>query len=369
MATIHGLITASEIEPDDVRRVIDSGRKLGVQLSHAVAEETGQLLEILEQHPDTEVMLGDFLPNVRGAESLYAFGATGDAGGGDPAAEQEVLDRIQRLRWVQLPSVGVNQETISVTWRRAPQVAVTTASGLASTAMAQYVTASVLFHAHRLWLLPEYRRVRDWSVRSAFQPSMLIGRTLGLLGYGGVGRRAAHIAHGLGMRVIAVRRSPGRPAAEQFRVPEIEALDTGPEPAEVRGVDDLDWLLPQAEFFVAAVPLTDRTRGIMGARELALLPRGAIVINVGRGPLFDEPALIAALQSGHLGGASLDVFDPEPLTPDSPLWEMDNVMITPHVSGTHDRVSRYTADLFLANLERYVGGRPLLNRAERDRGY
>jgi len=189
------------------------------------------------------------------------------------------------------------------------------------------------------------------------------------LGYGGVGRRAAHIAHTLGMRVLAVRRSPGRPPAEQFRIPEIEALDAGPEPAEIRGIDQLDWLLPQAEFFVAAVPLTDRTRGIIGARELARLPRGAIVINVGRGPIFDEDALVEALRSGHLGGASLDVFDPEPLASDSPFWEMPNVMVTPHVSGTHDRVSRYTSDLFLANLQRYVEGRELLNLAGRERGY
>ena len=192
---------------------------------------------------------------------------------------------------------------------------------------------------------------------------------MGLLGYGGVGRRAAHIAHALGMRVLAVRRELGRSSAEQFRVPEIEALDAGPEPAEIRSVDELDWLLTQAEFFVAAVPLTDQTRGIIGGRELALLPRGAVVINVGRGPLIDEGALIEALRSGHLGGASLDVFDPEPLPADSPFWEMPNVMVTPHVSGTHDRVSRYTTDLFLENLARYVGGRPLLNEAKRDRGY
>src|SRR5688572_24919567 len=356
MATVRGLITATEIEPDDVERILRRADELGVELVHSPAAETGDLLALLEQYPDTEVMLSDFLPNVRGAESTYAFGRTGGDDAGDRAAEQEVLDRIERLRWVQLPSVGVNQEHSSVTWRHAPRVAVTTASGLASTAMAQYVTASILFHAHRLWRLGQYREVRDWSVRGSFQPQILIGRTLGLLGYGGVGRRAAHIAHALGMRVMAVRRQPGRPAAEQFRVPEIEALDTGPEPAEIWGIDQLDRLLAESDFFVTAVPLTDQTRGIIGARELALLPSGAVVINVGRGPLIDERALITALKSGRLGGASLDVFDPEPLPADSPLWEMPNVMVTPHVSGTHDRVSRYTSDLFLANLERYIRG-------------
>ena len=366
---IRGLITSSELDPDDIERAIRRASELGVELTHDAAIDTGELLDVLARHPDAEVMLGDFLPNVRGVDTTYSFGSTGVDDPIGATAEQEVLDRIPRLRWVQLPSVGVNNEHGSVTWRRAPQVAVTNASGLASTAMAQYVAASILFHAHRLWLLPKYGRVRDWSVRSAFKPEILVGRTLGLLGYGGVGRRAAHIAHSLGMRVLAVRREPGRSPSEQFRVPEIDALDAGPEPAEIRSVDELDWLLGQAGFFVSAVPLTDQTRGIIGARELALLPKDAIVINVGRGPLIDERALIAALQSGHLGGASLDVFDPEPLPADSPLWEMPNVMVTPHVSGTHDRVSRYTTDLFLENLARYVSGRPLLNEAKRDRGY
>jgi phosphoglycerate dehydrogenase-like enzyme len=263
----------------------------------------------------------------------------------------------------------VNQEAGSVVWRRAPSIAVTTASGLASVAMAQYVTASILFHAHRLWQLPAYHEVRDWTLRRAFRPDILIGRTVGLLGYGGVGRRAAHIAHSLGMRVVAVRRSPDRGIAEQYRRPEIEALDTGPEPAEIRGLDSLDWLLGQSDFLVSTVPLTPESRGLIGARELARLPQGAIVINVSRGPIFDEDALIAALQSGHLGGASLDVFRVEPLPADSPLWDLPNVMVTPHSSGTHDRVSEYTADLFLQNLERYLEGQPLLNLADRARGY
>ena len=366
---IRALITETEIEPPDVERIRERAPDLDVTVEVAPVEDTGGMLELLERYPDTEVMLADFLPNVPGTDSRYAFGQAGDEAGADEGAEQVVLDRTGRLRWVQLPSVGVNQETGSVTWRRAPQVAVTTASGLASTAMAQYVIASVLFHAHRLWRLGEYRELRDWSHRMDMTPNILVGRTLGLLGYGGVGRRAAHIAHSLGLRTLAVRRSPGRSHEESFRIPEIEALDSGPEPAEIRGLDQLDWLLSEADYFVCAVPLTPDTRGMIGERELRLLRPGAVVINVARGPIFDEAALIAALKSGHLGGASLDVFETEPLPADSPLWELPNAMLTPHVSGTHDRVSRYTTDLFLENLQRYVEGRPLLNEAKRDRGY
>jgi phosphoglycerate dehydrogenase-like enzyme len=365
----RAVVAAAEIEPADLARLKETAAGLGVDVVHEVAETSDELLAILRRHPDAQVMLSDFLPDVPGSASMYAFDKAGGDGGADAAAEAAVLETIAGLRWVQLPSVGVNQETGSVTWRRAPDVAVTTASGLASVAMAQYVAASVLFHAHRLWRLPQYRDVRDWTVRRAFQPTILIGRTVGLLGYGGVGRRVAHILSGLGMHVVAVRRNPGRPASEHYRRPEIEALDAGPEPAEIRGLDALPWLLAQSDYLVSTVPLTAESRGLIGAGELAQLPDGAVVINVSRGPLFDEPALIAALRSGHLGGASLDVFQVEPLPAESPLWDMPNVMITPHSSGTHDRVSAFTTDLFLENLARFLDGRPLLNVADRSRGY
>ena len=366
---IRGIVACGSVSPADAAHIRERASTLGVELAVESAETAEQLLGVLKRHPGAEVMLADFLPDVPGAESMYAFDRHEHDGESDAAAEDEVLAAAASLRWIQLPSVGVNQEAASVVWRRAPGVVVTTASGLASIAMAQYVSASILYHAHRLWRLPQYHEVRDWSVRDAFLPEILIGRTLGLLGYGGVGRRVAHIAHALGMRVIAVRRTPGRPAGEQYRRPEIEALDSGPEPAEVRGVDWLDWLLSQAEFLVSTVPLTTESRGLIGAREIGLLPHGAVVINVSRGPIFDEDALIAGLKSGAIGGVSLDVFRTEPLPADSPLWNLPNAMVTPHASGTHDRVSTYTADLFLENLERYVAGRPLLNVADRTRGY
>ena len=366
---IRGIVVCGSISPEDAARVRERASTLGVEIAVESAETADQLLGVLKRHPGAEVMLADFLPDVPGAESMYAFDRDGHDGNSDSSAEAEVLAATASMRWIQLPSVGINQEAASVVWRRAPSVAVTTASGLASLAMAQYVTAAILFHAHRLWRLPEYREVRDWSVRESFLPEILIGRTLGLLGYGGVGRRVEHTAHALGMRVIVVRRTPGRPAAEQYRRPEIEALDEGRAPAEVHGLDRLDWLLSQADFLVSTVPLTSESRGLIGAREIGLLPRGAVVINVSRGPIFDEDALIAGLRSGALGGVSLDVFRTEPLPADSPLWEFPNAMLTPHASGTHDHVSTYTADLFIENLERYVAGRPLLNLAERSRGY
>ena len=201
-------------------------------------------------------------------------------------------------------------------------------------------------------LLEADRRVRGGSwgfaeLRPLHLPSALVA---GVVGFGRIGRRVSELLLALGFDVVA--HDPVAPI-DASRVRE----------------SSLDDLLRSSDVVSLHAPAPDDGSCLIGARELALLPDGAVVINVSRGPIFDEDALIAALASGHLGGASLDVFRVEPLPADSPLWGMPNVMITPHASGTHDHVSEFTADLFLENLDRYVGGRPLLNLADRSRGY
>jgi glyoxylate/hydroxypyruvate reductase A len=136
---------------------------------------------------------------------------------------------------------------------------------------------------------------------------------------------------------------------------------TGDEPCTTWPISRLHELLPQVDDLVLTAPLTDETRGIVGAAELALLPRGAHVVNVGRGELLDEDALVAALQSGHLGGAALDVFVVEPLPADNPLWDLPNVIVTPHSAGTTDLSAQRAADIFADNLRRFSSGRPLRN--------
>ena len=128
-------------------------------------------------------------------------------------------------------------------------------------------------------------------------------------------------------------------------------------------------VLRRSEFLAVATPHTDSTERLLGAEELALLPRGAVVINVGRGAVVDEPALIAALRSGHLGGAALDVFEREPLPPDSPLWAMPNVLVSPHSGSTNDRENARLTNLFCENLRRYLSGEPLLNVLDTEKLY
>jgi phosphoglycerate dehydrogenase-like enzyme len=178
--------------------------------------------------------------------------------------------------------------------------------------------------------------------------------TVGIVGLGGIGRAVARRAVALGMRVVATRRS-GR---------------EGPEGVEVfSGEDALHRILPQCDFLVIAVPQTDATRAMIGARELAMLPARAVVINVARGGVIDEDALIAALREGRLRGAGLDVFQHEPLPEDSPLWALPNVLVLPHVSGASHRFWRRQTDLIIQNLRRYAAGEPLLNTVDKQAGY
>lgn len=371
---VQGLILTAEMADDDIARVIEAGRQLGAEVIRTPVHDHAQFLAALDAFPKASFILADFLPDVtEGADSgvSYAFSRVVGDEPLPPEVREAALRRVAGLRWIQLGAVGVNQEAASFVWRETPSIAITTASGLPSVSMAQYVIGAILDHAHGFSRLATYRAARDWSVRRQFRSQVLVGKTLGLLGYGGVGSRAARIAHALGMRVIAVRRSADAPegAPPRYRIPPIERIDSGDEPAEIWGTEALDRLLAQSDYFACSVPLTAATRGLIGARELALLPPGAFVINVSRGAIFDQSALIEALRSGRLSGAALDVFDPEPLPADSPLWDLPNVVLTPHSSGTHDHVSDFTADLFIANMERFLAGQPLLNVADRTLGY
>jgi phosphoglycerate dehydrogenase-like enzyme len=217
------------------------------------------------------------------------------------------------------------------------------------------VMLSFVRQLHRARDAQRQRRwVQDelWSVPPEF--GSLAGSTLLLVGLGAVGGAIAVRARALGQRVIAVRRHPQpdpAPADEQW------------------GAAELPRLLPRADWLVLAAPLTADTRHLIGARELSLLKRSAVLVNVGRGHLVDEPALVAALNAGTLAGAALDVVEQEPLPADSPLWDMSNVLLTPHISGLAPDYWGRAMTMFEDNLRRFVDGRPLLNVVDKRAGY
>jgi phosphoglycerate dehydrogenase-like enzyme len=177
----------------------------------------------------------------------------------------------------------------------------------------------------------------------------LPGRTVVIFGCGSIGKEVARLARGLGMKTVGLKRSTEGLLAAEMNLDELLPASA------FRDV------LPRAEFLVLCAPHTPETEGILGSTELALMPHGAMLINIARGALVDEDALVAALRSGHLASAALDVFREEPLPASSPFWSMPNVLVSPHSASTSDRENGRITDLFCDNLRRYLAGQPLRN--------
>jgi len=254
--------------------------------------------------------------------------------------------RVPRLRWIQASSSGIGEWVRRLGIVHSP-IMVTNAAGLHSVALAEYVLFVMLYFARRWPLMVAEQRAHHWE-RCAIDT--LEGKTLGIVGLGNVGRMIAELAKPFGLRVIGSRRSPG-------------------EQDGVYGPDGLTTLLGESDYVVLIVPHTAETVGLVGQAELACMRPGTVLINIARGSVVDEPALIEALRSGHLGGAALDVVAHEPLAADSPLWDMPNVLITPHSMSTATSENERLTALFADNLRRYLAGEPLRNVIDKVRGY
>ena len=273
------------------------------------------------------------LDAVGGAEVYIGFGVSA-----------EVLRAGSGLRWVHSASAGVGS-SLSPEMLASP-VIFSNSAGVYAPAIAETVIAVLLFFARGLDFAVRAQSDRRWD-KARFDDAdspvrELAGSTLGVVGFGGIGRETARRAEALGMRVVATRRTGGVPIGE---------------------------LLPQSDFLVLSLPETPATRGMIGGAELALLPRGAVLVNVGRGSALDEAALLEALRSGRLRGAGLDVFAQEPLPPESPLWTAPGMLVLPHVSGASPHFWRRQIELIRDNLGRYLAERPLRNVVDKRTGY
>ena len=260
------------------------------------------------------------------------------------------------LKWVHTSAVAV--ETLCLPELFARGVAVSNTRGVQAVPIAEHVMAVTLALAKQIPFVIENQQQARWAQNEFMGerlPWLLKGRTLGLIGVGTIGSEIAKRAEAFGMRVIALRRRP--------------AYGTIGHVERVYGKDQLDEFLAQTHVLVICAPLTPETHSMMGAAQFAQLPQGAIVINVGRAKIIDTDALIEALRSGHLGGASLDVFPHEPLPSDHPLWTTPNVILTPHTSGFRQGHWDEVIDLFGDNLDRFLKGEPLKFRIEPELGY
>jgi phosphoglycerate dehydrogenase-like enzyme len=272
------------------------------------------------------------------------------------------------LKWVQLHSAGINQLAAHPILES--EITITTSSGIHAVPIGEFSIAMMMALARHV---PRMVRLQDrgewpqdrWRM---FIGTEMHGKTLGIVGYGSIGRHVARIAtQGLGMRVLAMTRS-GNKADRGYHEPGVGDPD-GRWPSAWFVRDQLADLLAQSDFVLLAVPLTSETRHLIGERELGTIKPEAYIVNIARGEVIDEAALIRALSENRIAGAGLDVFSQEPLPATSPLWHMENVLMAPHVSAATPSYDDRVVALFAENLRRYVQGEPLLNTVDKQLRY
>jgi phosphoglycerate dehydrogenase-like enzyme len=299
-----------------------------------LANDTSSLPDTLRAHPETDVLC-TFRP------------------------PSDTLTLAPNLRWLAMPSAGADGAVRAGLLAADRPLLITTANGVHTVPITEFVFGALLILIRHWPDILTLQRERTWPDHSRWRrlgSGELDGSTLGVVGLGAIGRQIARIGRAFGMRVVATRRTviPGA---------------TDPDADVLYPTANLRALLAEADFVILAVPHTPETHHLLGPNELRAMKPSAFLVNIARGTIVDEPALIAALQNGTIAGAALDVFEKEPLPPDSPLWTLPNVLISPHVSGLTTRYSHRFTDLFLDNLTRYRAGQPLRNLVDPVRGY
>lgn len=274
-----------------------------------------------------------------------------------PFIDRDLFPSLARLRWVQSPAVGVG--SLLFPDMLASPVILTSARGIRARAIAEHVIGATIALARQFPAVLRFQAAHHWGQDSLEGRSTSIitigGRRMGVVGLGSIGLEVARLAAPLGLGVSGIRRKADGPLPDGV--------------GEILPPERLHDLLARSDVVVLAAPLTAATRGLIGAREVAAMKRGAFLINIGRGKLVVDDAVIDGLKSGQLGGAALDVFTHEPLDPASPYWDLPNVIVTPHTSGAMQDYWTPLVALFSANLHRFERGEPLLNVVDKATGY
>ena len=300
----------------DLRKIRSISEKI------AVVEATEKPM-VLEAARDAEVIFGHF--------------------------DRETFLAAEKLKWIQVASAGVDNylfpELVD------SEVVLTTSSGIHRIQISEMILAMMLAFAKRLDKFVRFKLEARWE---RLPTDELAGKTIGILGLGNIGMETAWKAKCLGMRVLALDKMP-------LRAPTY--VD------KILGLEDLDNLLRESDYLVVAVPLTKETHHMIGEEELRLMKPTAYIINIARGAVIDNKALVKALKEGWIAGAGLDVFEEEPLPKDSEFWKLDSVIITPHISGATPHYTDRAVRIFCENLKRYLDGKPLVNVVDKEMGY
>jgi phosphoglycerate dehydrogenase-like enzyme len=269
----------------------------------------------------------------------------------DHSHREDLPQIANNLKWIQATSAGIGQFVKRMGYAEQTDWLFTTASGVHARPLAEFALMAMLMFAKQYPYLASEKQAHHWERYCATE---LAGKTVAILGLGKIGCEVARLAKAFEMHTIGSRRH-----AKQ----KTQYVD------EVYSPDDLALVLSNTGFLVLSTPHTSETEYLIGERELALLPEGAVLINIARGAIVDEQAMIEALQRGHLAGAALDVFEIEPLPHDSPLWDMPNVIISPHSASTAETENAKITRIFCDNLRRFVEGKALMNLLDVERLY
>ncbi len=303
------------------------------------------MLKMLEQ---TNITVGDtaaaFAQTAATADVIFHWAA-------DLAVFERVWRMAPRVRWVHSRSAGL--DGVLFPELAASPVPLTNARGVFSEILGEFAIGAVFFFAKDLRRMVRSQMAGIWD---EFDTVEIRGQSVGIVGYGDIGRAVAWRAHALGMKVLALRRRP-------------ELARGDPYVERVFGLDQKHEMLARSDYVVAAAPLTADTRGMIGAPELEAMKSSAVLINIGRGPVVEEAALLRALESGRIRGAALDVFDQEPLPAGHPFYKLDNVLLSPHAADHTPDWKERTMRLFIENFERFRRGEPLLNIVDKKLGY
>jgi glyoxylate/hydroxypyruvate reductase A len=343
MSTLPTVLVSSFLEPQHVRTIVSAFPGIHVLYAPELLPEprypgdhggSSRQLTVEQQHR-WEAMLGQ-------AEVAFDF---------DWQAPERLPERAPKLRWVQATSAGIGA-FMTRTGLRDTSLVTTTAAGIHAVPLAEFALGGALHFIKGFDHLGRWMQDRHWE---RYTTEQLAGKTVTVVGLGKIGRQVVRSFRAMDTHVIAV----GRPGGSYDLHEGIEVADTS----------QLGAVLPRTDVLVLCCALTEQTHGLIGAAELDILPAHAVLVNISRGQVVDEDALITALESESLRGACLDVFAAEPLPPESPLWRLDNVIVSPHSASTVVGENGLLTELFIDNLGRWIDDRPLINLYRRDLGY
>jgi phosphoglycerate dehydrogenase-like enzyme len=275
---------------------------------------------------------------------------------------------LPELRWLQLYYSGLDHVIEDPLLDS--DLIVTTMSGTSAPQMAEHALMGMLALGHRLYKIMHdpYKTLWDAARYEKYEPVEMRGSTVGVIGYGSVGREVARLCHAYGAEILALKHDLMHLQDEGYTLSGLGDPDAEI-PRRIYPPQAISSMLSLCDFIVVTVPLTSETRGMIGEEVFNKMKPGAFLIDISRGGVVDHGALVEALNDGRIAGAALDVFPIEPLPESSPLWNMPNVILTPHIGGASKHYAERAIELFAINLHRYLADRPLLNRYDRSRGY